>query len=106
MSDDLQKQILELVSKSKTKVGVNEVTKSLDRGIAKLIVIAQDVDPKEIVKHLPDMAKQKGVSIAYVSSKAELGKAAGKNVAASSVAIIDTDPKMLEELIKKLPKVE
>jgi len=52
------------------------------------------------------MAKQKGVSIAYVSSKAELGKAAGKNVAASSVAIIDTDPKMLEELIKKLPKVE
>ncbi len=71
------------------KRGVNETTKAIERGKAKFVVIAQDVDPKEIVMHLPVLCKEKQVPYAYVSSKHELGRRAGIEVAASSIAIID-----------------
>ena len=34
--------------------GVNESTKAIERGIAKLVVAAGDVTPEEILMHLPD----------------------------------------------------
>ena len=33
--------------------GTNETTKAIERGIAKLVYIAEDVEPPEIVAHLP-----------------------------------------------------
>jgi U4/U6 small nuclear ribonucleoprotein SNU13 len=35
------------------KKGANEATKTLNRGITELIVIAADANPLEIVLHLP-----------------------------------------------------
>jgi len=111
--DEVKQQILQVLknivsSGGKVKVGVNEVTKAIDRGVAKLVILAEDVSPPEIVAHIPELAKKNKVPIAYVSSKEELGKAAGKQVAASSVAIVDPGSfkEELEDLIKKLPKVE
>lgn len=43
----------------KIKKGTNEVTKALEKGIAKLVVIAKDVNPKEITMHIPVLAKKK-----------------------------------------------
>ncbi|MEM4601461.1 MAG: ribosomal L7Ae/L30e/S12e/Gadd45 family protein, partial [Desulfurococcaceae archaeon] len=37
----------------KIKKGTNETTKAVERGVARLIIIATDVDPPEIVAHLP-----------------------------------------------------
>jgi len=65
--------------------GVNETTKAVDRGKAKLVVIAMDVEPEEVVMHLPPLCEEKGVPYTYVPSKLELGKASGLEVQASAL---------------------
>ena len=94
----------ESAGKKAIKKGVNETTKAVERGQAKLVLIAEDVDPPEIVAHLPILCDEKGVPYIYVPSKAELGKAAGINVAASSACIIDPgDAKdLVEQIIKSV----
>jgi len=72
----------------KIRKGANEATKALEKGEAKLVVTAKDVDPKEIVMHLPLLAEEKGVACVEVPSKEELGAAAGIQKATSSVAIV------------------
>lgn len=69
--------------------GTNEVTKAIELGVAKLVVYAKDVEPKEIVLHLSALCKEKGIPSAEVDSKQKLGIAAGIGVNASSVAVID-----------------
>ena len=88
--------------------GVNEVTKAVDRGKAKLVVIAMDVEPEEIVMHLPPLCEEKGVPYTYVPSKVELGKAAVLQVQAASVAIVDAGEhsKLLEEIIKEIQNLK
>jgi len=72
----------------KIKKGTNEVTKAIERGTAKLVVVAKDVSPPEITMHIPLLGKEKGVPVVEVSSKEELGAAAGLTVPAVSVAIL------------------
>lgn len=43
----------------KVAKGTNEVTKFIERGDAALVVIAEDVDPAEIVAHIPVLADEK-----------------------------------------------
>lgn len=73
----------------KIRKGTNETTKAVDRGQAKLVAIALDVDPPEIVMHLPELCEEKGVTYVYVSSKQRLGNACGIQVQAASAAIIE-----------------
>ena len=88
--------------------GTNEVTKAVDKGKAKLVVIAMDVEPEEVVMHLPPLCEEKGVPYTYVPSKLELGKASGIEVQAAAVAIIDAGEysKMLHEIIKEIQKLK
>ncbi len=72
----------------KIEKGTNEVTKAIERGVAKLVVYASDVEPKEIVQHLPYLCKEKGIKCIEVDSKQKLGFAVGISVKASSVAVI------------------
>ncbi len=82
-------QAVEIAKKTgKITKGANEVTKALERGKAKLVVYAKDVSPKEIVMHLPILAKEKGVPCVEVDSKQELGAAAGLPVGTSAVAVV------------------
>ena len=76
-------------STGKIRKGTNEATKALERGVAKLVAVAKDVSPPEIVMHLPLLAKEKGVPCIKVSSKEELGAAVGLDVGTSAVAVID-----------------
>ncbi len=71
----------------KIEKGTNEVTKAVERGEAKLVVVAQDVEPAEIVKHLPLLCEEKGIPCMNADSKKKLGAAAGINVSTASVAI-------------------
>jgi large subunit ribosomal protein L7Ae len=67
--------------------GVNEVTKSVERGIAGLVIIAGDVEPEEVVMHLPTICEQKKIPFLFVPAKLDLGKAAGLNVPCAAASI-------------------
>jgi len=83
-------EIVEIARKTgKIEKGTNEVTKAIERSAAKLVVIADDVQPKEITQHIPFLCKEKGIPCVNVDSKQKLGAAAGLNVSTASVAIID-----------------
>lgn len=56
------------------KFGLNHVTTLVEEGKAKLVVIAHDVDPIELVVHLPALCRKKGVPFAFIRGKANLGK--------------------------------
>ncbi|MGC8816966.1 MAG: 50S ribosomal protein L7Ae [Candidatus Hadarchaeum sp.] len=73
----------------KLRKGTNEVTKAVERKQAKLVVIAEDVEPAEIVAHLVPLSEEKGIPYVYVPSKRELGAAAGLEVGSSAIAIVD-----------------
>ena len=93
----------------KVEKGTNEVTKAIERGTAKLVAYAADVNPKEIVQHLPILCKEKKILCREVDSKQKLGIAVGISVSASSVAVIDSgdaeqDIKSLATLSSKAQK--
>lgn len=91
-------------SGGKVKKGANEVTKAVDRGLAKLVLIAEDVDPPEIVAHLPLLCEERKIPYVYVPSKQKLGEASGIEVQASSACIIDPGEAkdVLQAFIEKL----
>jgi len=88
----------------KIEKGVNEVTKAIERGVAKLVVYAKDVEPKEIVAHLPALCKEKGIDCHELDSKAKIGAAAGINVACTCVAVTDFGDAKVEKSEKKKAK--
>ncbi len=109
--EELMKATLEVVRMAretgKIRKGVNEVIKSIERGQAKFVVIAMDVDPPEIVGFLPTLCKERKIPYIFVSSKKDLGEAAGLSVNASSVSIIEPgDAKdFMDEIIKKVNEI-
>ena len=83
-------QIIEKAKRTgKVEKGTNEVTKAIERGTAKLVVFAGDVEPKEIVQHIPILCKEKKVPCQEVDSKQKLGIAVGLSVPASSVVVVE-----------------
>lgn len=68
--------------------GTNETTKAIERGIAKLVVIAENVDPPEVVAHLPILCKERKVPYMFVPTKKKIGEAVGIDVPAASVCIV------------------
>lgn len=87
----------------KVRIGTNETTKAIERGIAKLVVVAEDVEPKEVIMHLAPLCNEKKIPYVHVKSKQELGRAAGIDVPTASIAIIELGDakKQVEELVKK-----
>lgn len=96
-------EAVEIARKSgKLKKGANEVTKCVERGAAKLIVVAKDIQPEEVVMHLPILGEEKKIPCIGVDSKTELGAAAGLKVSCSAVAITqEGDAKTLISDISK-----
>jgi len=82
-------EAIELAKKTgKIKKGANEVTKVVEKGTAKLVVVAQDVSPKEIIMHLEPLCKEKNIPYIEVPTKDDLGAAAGLRVGTASVAVV------------------
>ena len=73
----------------KIEKGTNEVTKAIERGVAKFVVYAADCEPKEIVAHIPVLCKEKGIKCSEADSKQKLGIAVGLPVSTSSIAVIE-----------------
>jgi large subunit ribosomal protein L7Ae len=107
-SKELTEKVVEAVTiakaSGKIRKGVNETTKAIERGIAKLVVVAEDVTPEEILMHLPVICEEKKVPLAYISSKEELGKASGIDVPTSSIAIVEAGDakKLITEISEKI----
>ena len=100
-----QAGLLEKIKKSgKVKIGANEATKAAERGVAKLVVIAEDVTPPEIVMHLPLICKEKNIPYSYVSTKKGLGQYVGIEVGTAAIAVLDEGDtkKEFSEFTKKL----
>ncbi|OYT62927.1 MAG: 50S ribosomal protein L7ae [Thermofilum sp. ex4484_15] len=91
----------------KIKKGTNETTKAVERGLAKLVLIAEDVDPPEIVAHLPLLCDEKKIPYVYVPSKKKLGEAAGIEVAAASACIVEEGgaKDLIDEIVKQLSEI-
>ena len=67
---DLTVALLDLVQQAtnykQTKKGANEATKTLNRGISELIIMAADAEPIEILLHLPLLCEDKNVPYVFV----------------------------------------
>lgn len=82
--------IIERAKKTgKIDKGTNEVTKAIELGVAKLVVYAKDVEPKEIVAHLSVLCREKGIPCFEVDSKQKLGLAVGIGVNTAAAAVIN-----------------
>lgn len=108
VSEDLEDRILEAVETAratgKLEIGTNEVTKAIERGNAELVIIAEDVEPPEIVMHLPAICDEKAVPFAYVKQKEELGRACGIEVqsAAAVISELGDAEDMVEEIVDEI----
>ncbi len=110
--EDLVNPILEALrvasQSGKVKKGTNEATKAIERGISKLIVIAEDVEPPEVVAHLPIICDEQGAAYAFVPSKQELGKALGIDVTSAAAAILDAGDAqhIIDQVIQSIAKLK
>ena len=110
--EDLVSPILEAVrvasQTGKVRKGTNEATKAIERGISKLIVIAEDVEPPEVVAHLPLICEEQKAAYAFVPSKQDLGKALGIDVTSAAAAILDSGDAqhIVDEVVASLAKLK
>jgi large subunit ribosomal protein L7Ae len=84
--------------------GINTVTNLIERQKAKLVIIAHDVDPLELVLYVPTLCKKLGIPYAIVKSKSRLGQLVHlKNT--SAVALTDVRKEDADEFTKILESV-
>ncbi|HEX54659.1 MAG: 50S ribosomal protein L7ae [Candidatus Altiarchaeales archaeon] len=101
-------EVLEIARDTgRIRKGTNEVTKAVERGNAKLVLIGNDVKPEEIVMHLPMLCEEKKIPYIY-APKAEIGESSGIHVPAASACIIEEGKakELLEEVITALKKIK
>jgi large subunit ribosomal protein L7Ae len=101
MSDKAYQLVQIAKDSGKLRKGTNESTKAIERAVAKLVLIAEDVDPPQVVAHLPILCEERKISYLFVPSKLELGRAAGIDVGCAAVSVLDggEGAKTLKELI-------
>lgn len=90
----------------KLRKGTNEATKALEKGQAKFVAIAKDVNPPEITMHIPLIAEEKNVPCVQVPSKEELGAAAGIDVPTGCIAIVQEgeSKNLIKEIVAHIKK--
>lgn len=92
--DDLVNPIYEALRiatrSGKVKKGTNEVTKSIERSTARMVIIAEDVDPPEVVAHLPILCDEQKIPYAFVPSQEDMGKSLGLETKSAATAIMDS----------------
>jgi len=109
---EVQNTVYELVEISrdtgKVRKGTNEVTKLVERGDALMVVMAMDVQPPEILAHMPLLCEERSIPYAYVASKAELGNASGLEKPTAAVALLDVGKgkSQLEALTEQIDKLK
>lgn len=88
--------------------GTNETTKAIERAQAKLVVIAEDVDPPEVVAHLPLICDERKIPYVFVPNKQKIGSATGIDVPAAAACIVevgDAAP-LVKEIGKRIEEIK
>ncbi|KAN0133721.1 RNA binding protein snu13 [Lactarius tabidus] len=105
---ELNDQILELVQQASTykqlKKGANEATKTLNRGIAELIILTADTEPLEILLHLPLLCEEKNVPYVFIESKAALGRACGVTRPVIAASVTTSEQRELQSQIQTVKR--
>lgn len=98
--------ILDLVQQANNykqlKKGANEATKTLNRGISELIVLAADTEPLAILLHLPLLCEDKNVPYVFVPSRQALGRACGVSRSVIACSILANEGSQLKSQINNL----
>jgi large subunit ribosomal protein L7Ae len=105
---DAAYEALKIASESgKIRKGTNEATKSIERGKAKLVLIAENVQPPEIVAHLPLLCEERKAPYVYVPEKQKIGDALGISVSSAAAAIEEPGDAegLVSEIVKKLQEI-
>ena len=109
--EDVESKALEALESArdtgKIKKGTNEVTKAIERGIVQLVFISTDVQPEEIVAHIPPLCDEKEIPYIYVKRQTDLGAASGLEVGTAAAAIIDAGKgkALVEEVVENLKAI-
>jgi len=106
---DAAYEALSIASKSGVvRKGTNEATKAVERAIAKLVIIAEDVDPPEVIAHLPLLCEERKIPYVFVPSKEQLGKSIGIDVYCASACILKEGEAtgLIKEIITRLEQVK
>jgi len=92
----------------KVRKGTNESTKAIERGTAKLVVIAEDVTPPEVVAHLPILCDERKIPYVFVPSKDQIGPAIGIDVPTASAAVLDPGEgrQILDQVTQELARLK
>lgn len=108
LSDKILQAIESARNTGKIRKGTNETTKAIEKGVAQLVAIAEDVEPEEIVMHLPALCEEKKIPYVYVPSKLELGRAAGIDVGSAAISIVEAGEAkdLLKEIVKKIEETK
>jgi large subunit ribosomal protein L7Ae len=95
-------QLVEAARNGKIRRGTNETTKAIEKGNAQIVIIAEDVEPAEIVMHLPALCDEKKIPYVYVPNKIELGRACGIDVPCAAIALVEIGEgkELLKEILK------
>ena len=109
--ESLSEKIYEMIqvnsNDGRIKKGSNEVTKAAERGTAQFIVLAEDVNPPELLAHIPYICEEKGIQYGYVPNQEFLAKEAGlpKGVQTASIAIIEMNREASEKMTEIVDEI-
>jgi len=87
---DAAYEALQIASQTgKVRRGTNETTKAIEKAQAKLVIIAENVEPPEVVAHLPILCEERKIPYVFVPTKEKIGTAIGIDVPAASACITE-----------------
>ena len=92
----------------KIRRGTNEVTKAIEKGVAKMVYIAEDVVPPEVVAHLPILSEERKAPYIFVPSKSRLGTSTGLGVSTAAACIVETGDStdLISDIVAKLNELK
>ena len=99
---EVSEKIYEMIQSNgngRIKKGSNEVTKAAERGTAKFIVLAEDVNPPELLAHIPPICEEKSIPFGYVPSQEFLAKECGmpNGTKTASIAVMEISKSAQEQ---------
>lgn len=104
--EEIQNKALEALEVArdtgKVKKGSNEATKAVERNTAQLVLIGSDVEPEEIVMHLPPLCEEKQIPFVYITKQNDIGSASGLEVGSAAAAIVK--PGKAKDLVEEIAK--
>lgn len=106
--EEIQNKALEALEiardTGKIKKGSNEATKAVERGLAALVLIGSDVEPEEIVMHLPPLCEEKRIPYIFIKKQNDIGAASGLDVGSAAAAIVKAGKakELVDDIAKKM----